>query len=110
MKVAWYAGAVVVGRVSRSAFYPVPDVDSVIVRLRRRTRPLIYERPEHVFSVVEAGFAQRRKTLRNALRGAGWVSGAVEKALAASGIDGGVRAERLSLEDFAALARALPRR
>jgi 16S rRNA (adenine1518-N6/adenine1519-N6)-dimethyltransferase len=58
--------------------------------------------------VVRAGFGQRRKTLRNALRGAGWAAERVEAALAAAGIAGSRRAETLSLEEFARVAAALP--
>ena len=76
----------VVGRVSRTAFYPVPRVDSVTVRLVPRpwAEPVPRER---LFALVEAGFAQRRKRLRNALAGPGRPPTRVEDAFAAAGLD-----------------------
>lgn len=108
VKVAYVARASVAGKVSRRAFYPMPEVESVIVRLERWARPPVAGARKRIFAVIEAGFAQRRKTIRNALRGAGWSAAEVEKALGRAGVDAGSRAEALGLEAFAALARALP--
>ncbi|MFB3817202.1 MAG: 16S rRNA (adenine(1518)-N(6)/adenine(1519)-N(6))-dimethyltransferase RsmA [Candidatus Methylomirabilales bacterium] len=95
--------------IPRGAFYPVPEVESRLVRLDVRPAPPVrVPSPERLFAVVRAGFGQRRKTLRNALRGAGWTAAPVEAALAAAGIAGSRRAETLSLEEFARLAAALP--
>lgn len=113
VKVAYFARAQVLARVSRRAFFPVPEVDSVVVGLARRGRPPVTGVREAIFRVVDAGFSQRRKTVRNALRGGGWAPEAVERALARAGVDSGARAEVLSLTDLAAVARALgaaPRR
>jgi hypothetical protein len=66
------------------------------------------KRPDHLFRVIRAGFGQRRKTLRNALRQAGWPAAGVASALVASGIVGTRRGETLSLEEFGRLAQALP--
>ena len=106
-KVAYLGEARVAARVSRKVFYPMPDVESVIVRIDRRSRPPVGGGRERIFRVIEAGFAQRRKTIRNTLR-AVWPTAAVEEALTRAGIDPGARAETLGLESFAALARALP--
>lgn len=106
VKMAALAEVRVTGRISRSAFYPVPNVDSVTVSLQRRSRGLDVDR-ESLFALVDAGFAQRRKRLRNALAARASPSD-VESALAASGLDPHARAEELSLEQWAALARRLP--
>lgn len=88
--------------VGPEAFRPPPKVNSAVVRLQLRTTrqatvPLCFG------DIVKAAFAQRRKTLRNAL--SGWLD---DEQIAAAGIDPSVRAERLSVEDFIALALQLP--
>lgn len=107
VKVAAHASAVIDAAVSRRAFYPVPRVDSVTVRLEPRSWPHDVAR-DRVLGLVEAGFAQRRKRLRNALAAAGVASAAaVEDALAASGLPRAARAEELDLASWAALAGGL---
>jgi 16S rRNA (adenine1518-N6/adenine1519-N6)-dimethyltransferase len=108
VKIAYLAEASIPMRVSRRVFYPMPDVESVVVRLDRRDAAPVLGAREKIFRVVEAGFGQRRKTVRRALRGGGWNASDVEAALSTAGVDGQARAEVLSLEQFAALARALP--
>src|SRR5690348_4999033 len=71
-KLAWYAEARQAGRVPPSVFWPVPNVDSGLVAFTRREPPA--ENREEVFAVIDAAFAQRRKTLRAAL--SGWAGGA----------------------------------
>jgi 16S rRNA (adenine1518-N6/adenine1519-N6)-dimethyltransferase len=102
-KLAWYARAWPAGRVPRTVFWPVPNVDSSLVGFRRRPAPPGAGR-EDTFAVVDAAFAQRRKTLRAAL--AGWAGGAdpASRALAAAGVAGGARGESLTIEQFAAIA------
>lgn len=102
--VRYFATASLVARVSRSVFWPVPNVDSVLVRLVRREPPADVDR-ELLFRVVKAAFGQRRKTLRNALAGAGF--GGVEAALAAAGIEPSIRAEDLDLAGFVAVTQIL---
>lgn len=106
-KAAWYGRAVHAGRISRQVFWPVPNVDSALVRLGRHEEPLgdAVER-ERVFAVVDAAFAQRRKTLRAAL--AGWAGSPVrsEQILRAAGVDPGARGETLGIDAFRAIARA----
>jgi 16S rRNA (adenine1518-N6/adenine1519-N6)-dimethyltransferase len=102
VKIAWYAKAAKAGTVPRAVFWPVPNVDSALVRLERRDEP-DGDRGT-VFRLVDAAFAQRRKTLRAAL--AGTLGGAERAAelLTKAGVDPGARGEQLSVTDFAALA------
>jgi 16S rRNA (adenine1518-N6/adenine1519-N6)-dimethyltransferase len=94
-------------------FMPAPNVDSAVVRLERRARgtkdgvALTPELREQVARVIDAGFAQRRKTLVNGLTRAGYEKAQVLAALEALGLDARVRAERLTPEAFIALTQAL---
>jgi 16S rRNA (adenine1518-N6/adenine1519-N6)-dimethyltransferase len=103
VKLAWYASARPAGRVPPNVFWPVPNVDSGLVGFTRRDPPAGTDR-ESVFTVIDAAFAQRRKTLRAAL--AGWAGGpdAAERLLRAAGVDPGARGEALTVEQFAAVA------
>jgi len=95
--------------VPAGAFTPPPEVESAVVRLVFRDAPRADPGDEALFRrVVKAAFAQRRKTLGNALK-AGRIAEAarLEQAFAATGIDPGRRAETLAVEEFAALSRAL---
>lgn len=91
-------------KVPSGAFHPAPKVDSAVVRLVPRAVARAEETPTFV-RVVHAGFGARRKTLRNAL-GREFETPTIDAALAAAGIDGGRRAETLTIEELAALARA----
>jgi 16S rRNA (adenine1518-N6/adenine1519-N6)-dimethyltransferase len=95
--------------IHRTAFYPVPEVDSALVRfeLLKASRVRVSS-AERLFGVIRAAFGQRRKMLRNTLCHAGWRPEAVEAALARSGIAGDRRGETLTLEEFAQLCEALP--
>lgn len=103
VKLAWFARARLVGRVPRNVFWPVPNVDSELVGFERRPAPAGAGRPE-VFSVVDAAFGQRRKTLRAAL--AGWAGGAdrAAKVIESAGVAPTARAESLTIEQFTAIA------
>ncbi|HPZ42959.1 MAG TPA: 16S rRNA (adenine(1518)-N(6)/adenine(1519)-N(6))-dimethyltransferase RsmA [Bacillota bacterium] len=93
-------------RVPRTVFYPPPGVDSEVVRLVVRPRPAVEVRSEgDFFRVVRAAFGQRRKTLLNALSGAGLAvpREAWQQILEQARIDPGRRGETLSLQEFAAL-------
>ncbi|HVL98341.1 MAG TPA: 16S rRNA (adenine(1518)-N(6)/adenine(1519)-N(6))-dimethyltransferase RsmA [Egibacteraceae bacterium] len=105
VKMAAFADVAVVAAVSRAAFYPVPNVESVTVRLVPRPWAYPVDRAG-LFRLVGAGFSQRRKRLRNAL-GAVHPPGAVEDALRASGLDPGARAEELDLDAWVRLAATL---
>jgi len=106
VKAAWYAAARLAGQVPRGVFWPVPNVDSGLVELVRRDPPSTTASRAEVFAVVDAAFAQRRKTLRAAL--AGWAGGAAaaETILRAAGVDPQARGEALGVEAFAAIAAA----
>jgi 16S rRNA (adenine1518-N6/adenine1519-N6)-dimethyltransferase len=88
-----------------TVFVPRPKVESVLVRIvRRAVPPVDVPSPDRLFALVRTGFGQRRKMLRRALRpelGAG-----VTDVLVAAGVDPTARAEALSLDDWAAVARA----
>lgn len=105
VKAAWYAEVRRAGSVPRSVFWPVPNVDSALVSFVRRPAPADVDRAA-VFGVVDAAFAQRRKTLRAAL--AGWAGSAAEagRLLAEAGIEPTARGEQLTVGDFARLAEA----
>ncbi|MFG2063826.1 16S rRNA (adenine(1518)-N(6)/adenine(1519)-N(6))-dimethyltransferase RsmA [Micromonospora sp. NPDC048871] len=104
VKLAWYAHARAAGKVPPNVFWPVPNVDSGLVAFTRREPPRTDVPRERVFAVVDAAFAQRRKTLRAAL--SGWAGGAdrAAAALTAAGVDPGARGESLTVEQFAAVA------
>jgi 16S rRNA (adenine1518-N6/adenine1519-N6)-dimethyltransferase len=108
VKVAALAEARLLAPVGRRVFLPEPHVDSVVVGLRRRRHPATEGVAwETLNRVIEAAFSQRRKTLRNSLRTLGLDQAGVEALGRAAGIDLGLRAERLDVAAFAALARAL---
>ncbi len=97
--------------VRASAFWPRPDVDSMLVRVLPREQPPV-EAPEALlFRLVRAAFQQRRKQLANTLENAlGWPRERVERLGAQAGIDLRRRGETLTLEEFARLARAAAER
>ena len=105
VKAAWFAEVRRAGPVPRAVFWPVPNVDSGLVALTTRPPPSTVPRQD-VFALVDAAFAQRRKTLRAAL--AGWAGSAAsaERLLRAAGIDPRSRGEQLSIGDFARIAAA----
>ncbi|MFI6064957.1 16S rRNA (adenine(1518)-N(6)/adenine(1519)-N(6))-dimethyltransferase RsmA [Micromonospora sp. NPDC051227] len=108
VKLAWYAQARGAGKVPPNVFWPVPNVDSGLVSFTCHEPPRADVPRERVFAVVDAAFAQRRKTLRAAL--AGWAGGAdrAAAALTAAGVDPGARGESLTVEQFAAIAASAP--
>jgi 16S rRNA (adenine1518-N6/adenine1519-N6)-dimethyltransferase len=102
VKAAWYAEVRRAGAIGRSVFWPAPHVDSGLVAFTRREPPPGDR--EAVFRLVDAAFAQRRKTLRAALAGWAGSPAAAEQRLRAAGIDPSARGEVLGVEDFARLA------
>jgi 16S rRNA (adenine1518-N6/adenine1519-N6)-dimethyltransferase len=106
LKAAWYAEVRLTGTVSRTVFWPAPNVDSGLVTLIRRDPPRTPATRREVFACIDAAFAQRRKTLRAAL--AGWAGSApnAETALRAAGVDPRTRGEQLDIHTFAAIAAA----
>lgn len=110
VKVAWYAQAQGAGRVPRSVFWPVPNVDSALVMLQRRPPPRTTASRDEVFAVVDAAFGQRRKMVRVSLARLAGSTAAAEQALVEAGVDPTRRAEDLDVQAFAAVAGALTSR
>ncbi|UGY91869.1 16S rRNA (adenine(1518)-N(6)/adenine(1519)-N(6))-dimethyltransferase RsmA [Streptomyces gobiensis] len=106
VKANWYAEVKRAGAIGRSVFWPAPNVDSGLVSLVRHDPPKTSATRAEVFAVVDAAFAQRRKTLRAALAGWAGSAAAAEAALVAAGISPQARGESLTVEDFAAIAEA----
>jgi 16S rRNA (adenine1518-N6/adenine1519-N6)-dimethyltransferase len=107
VKAAWFADVRRAGTVSRTVFWPVPNVDSGLVAWTRRDPPVTTASRAQVFAVVDAAFAQRRKTLRGALRELAGSADAAETALRAAGVDPTARGEVLDVTAFARIAEAL---
>ena len=107
VKAAWYADVRKAGVVGRTVFWPAPNVDSGLVAMTRREPPATSATREDVFAVVDAAFAQRRKTLRAALSSYAGSAGRAERALVTAGVDPTLRGERLTVEDFTRIADAL---
>ena len=106
VKIAYYGHARVVGTVPPSVFIPAPKVDSALVRIVRHNEPpVVVPSEDRLFALVRAGFGQRRKMLRGALRAE--LGDDVEQLLESAEIDGRMRAETLTLEQWAALARVV---
>jgi len=105
-KVAYHADARIVGSVPPTVFVPPPRVESVLVRFERRPVPAVdVADPDRLFALVRAGFAQRRKMLRRALRPL--LGARTDGALADAGVAPSARAETLTLEDWAGLVQAV---
>ncbi|MFB8417417.1 16S rRNA (adenine(1518)-N(6)/adenine(1519)-N(6))-dimethyltransferase RsmA [Streptomyces albidoflavus] len=111
VKANWYAEVKRAGAIGRNVFWPAPNVDSGLVSLVRRAEPLATKATrQQVFAVVDAAFAQRRKTLRAALSGWAGSGAAAEAALVAAGVSPQARGESLTVEEFAAIAEHTPAR
>ncbi len=109
--VNWYAQPEMLFDVPPGCFIPQPKVTSSVIRLKRRDTPPVQVKNEVLFfRIVRAAFAQRRKTLVNALSaGFGEISKeSIEKCVVDSGFDAKIRGEMLSLGDFAKIADAFP--
>jgi 16S rRNA (adenine1518-N6/adenine1519-N6)-dimethyltransferase len=98
------ARATIVRKVPPSVFWPRPAVASVVVRIDRVASPPVDPDDPTLWRVVDAGFAERRKTMRNALRRLGLSIAEADDVLLARGLSSSVRAEELNLEAFAAIA------
>jgi 16S rRNA (adenine1518-N6/adenine1519-N6)-dimethyltransferase len=108
VKAAWYADVRRSLTIGRNVFWPVPNVDSALVAMERRDPPSTTATREQVFAVVDAAFAQRRKTLRAALSGLFGSGAEAEAALRSAGVDPALRGERLGVAKFARIAEQLP--
>ena len=108
VKAAWWADVKNVGTVSRSIFWPAPNVDSKLVGFTRRETAGPEQTREKVFTIIDAAFAQRRKMLRSALSSLYGSSSAAEEILMKAGIDPTLRGEALQVESFCKIAAVAP--
>lgn len=104
VKAAWWAQVTGAGSVSRSIFWPAPNVDSKLVAFTRRETPGDEKLRKEVFSIIDLAFAQRRKMLRAALSSRYGGSAAAEAHLIAAGIDPTLRGESLDIHEFCKIA------
>jgi len=99
--------------IKKNSFYPVPQVDSAVILLKPRTEPPVKVRDEAtLLELIRAGFSSRRKTLINALSAKNFrelSKNTIQKILHESGISENVRAEALSLHDFAIISDSISR-
>ncbi len=107
VKAAWYADVRRAGSIPRAVFWPVPNVDSGLVAFTRRDPPAGADRAA-TFAVVDAAFAQRRKTLRAALAAWAGSAGEAERRLRAAGVDPGLRGEAIDVAGYARIAAVGP--
>lgn len=106
VKAAWYSSMRKAGVIGMNVFWPAPKISSGLVSFTRREAPVTTASREQVFAVIDAAFAQRRKTLRAAL--AGWAGSAAEaeRCLRTAGIDPSARGEVIDITAFARIAEA----
>ena len=108
VKAAWWAEVKGAGSVSRSVFWPAPNVDSKLVSFTRRQTPGDEALRRKVFTIIDAAFAQRRKMLRSALSSLYGSSSAAEEILKRAEIDPTLRGEALEISSFCAIAAVAP--
>ena len=107
VKAAWYGRWRLAGQVSRMVFWPVPNVDSVLVGFERDEEPGTEAERRATFALVDAAFQQRRKMLRQSLSNVlGGSSASAAAALERAGVDPQSRGEQLRVDDFLAIAQA----
>jgi 16S rRNA (adenine1518-N6/adenine1519-N6)-dimethyltransferase len=104
-KAAWYGDFRLAGNVSRQVFWPVPNVDSVLVAFKRHESPGTQSERQATFALIDAAFGQRRKMLRQALGGVLGGAGAASARIEAAGIAPTARGEELTVADFLRVAR-----
>ena len=107
VKATWWADLSSAGTVSRSIFWPVPNVDSSLVRFVRHQSAGDETLRKATFKIIDAAFAQRRKMMRAALSDLCGGSAAASSIIEASGIDPTIRGESLQLSDFIKIAITL---
>lgn len=104
----FWADVKIMKLVGRRSFYPAPKVNSALVRLIVRENPLLeLSDYTHFRRVVKAGFAQRRKTLKNCLVSGGFAKDKISSVLADLGLDENIRGEKVSIEMFGKLSELL---
>ena len=109
VKGAWYGTMRKAGVIGMNVFWPAPKINSGLVGFERSEPPITTASREEVFAVIDAAFAQRRKTLRAALAGWAGSPAQAEAALVAAGIDPQARGEKLGILEFTAIAEAKQR-
>lgn len=107
VKIAWDCRARKAGVVGKRVFWPEPRISSGLVRFDRREPASAEVTREEVFAVIDAAFAQRRKTLRAALSGLAGSGGAAQEVLRRAGVDSSARGETLDVQAFTRIAAAL---
>jgi 16S rRNA (adenine1518-N6/adenine1519-N6)-dimethyltransferase len=105
VKAAWYGEFRLAGNVSRQVFWPVPNVDSVLVGFERRDAPGSEAERLATFSLIDAAFQQRRKMLRQSLSVVLGDSATASARMEAAGFAPTARGEELTVRDFLAIAR-----
>lgn len=107
VKAAWYGNFRTAGKVSRQVFWPVPNVDSILISFKRHGEQLESEELRlATFALVDAAFQQRRKMLRQSLSTVLGDSTTASALITAAGVDPTTRGEQLTVHDFLAIARA----
>ena len=104
VSINYYTEPSIVIDVPRDNFDPVPDVDSCVVNLKVRKERVELKNEKNFFKVIKAAFSQRRKNIGNSLVGVGKSKQEVKEMLDTLKIDSNLRAENLSLENFAQIA------
>ena len=104
VKAAWYARMSKAGVIGMNVFWPAPKIASGLVRFTRHDPPATTASREEVFAVIDAAFAQRRKTLRAALSGWAGSPALAEQALVRAGVDPTARGEVLDVAAYARIA------
>ncbi len=109
VKAAWYGLWKLSGTVSRQVFWPVPNVDSLLVGFHRDPQPRgSEEERRRTFAIVDAAFNQRRKMLRQALSGIFGSSAEASAVLESAGVAPTARGEDLTVDDYHRIALAAP--
>ncbi|MFZ3453879.1 16S rRNA (adenine(1518)-N(6)/adenine(1519)-N(6))-dimethyltransferase RsmA [Arthrobacter sp. 7Tela_A1] len=106
VKAAWYGTMRKAGVIGMNVFWPAPKIASGLVGFERHTPPDTTASREEVFAVIDAAFAQRRKTLRAALAGWAGSPAEAEHALRAAGVDPSARGEVLDIHAYTRIAEA----
>lgn len=101
LKAAWYGEVSRGPLIPRTVFWPVPNVDSALVRIDRRPAPA--QNRQACFTIIDEAFSQRRKTLRQSLSRWAGSPARAEEILRAAGIDPQLRAERLTIDDVCSI-------
>ncbi|GGF28296.1 16S rRNA (adenine(1518)-N(6)/adenine(1519)-N(6))-dimethyltransferase RsmA [Subtercola lobariae] len=110
VKAAWYGDWRTAGTVSRQVFWPVPNVDSILVAFERSATSLASEELRiATFELVDAAFQQRRKMLRQSLSSVFGDSRTAAEVIASAGLEPTVRGEQLTVHDFLAIAQEATR-